>query len=89
LAAEQGGNCELSKNKETINHNGVTILGNSSLAAEIPLAASKLLSNNYFSFLKYKQKAENQNDDPLLTASQIMEEGKWTHQYFTKQLQPA
>jgi NAD(P) transhydrogenase subunit alpha len=89
LAAEQGGNCELSKNKEIINHNEVTILGHSSLSAEIPAAASKLLSNNYFSFIKYKQKAEDQPDDPLLTASQIMKEGQWTHPHFTKQLQPA
>lgn len=88
LAAEQGGNCEFSENKQIINHNGVTIIGNSSLSAEIPAAASKLLSNNYFSFLKYKQKAESQPNDPLLTASQIMEEGQWTHPHFTKQLQP-
>ncbi len=89
LAAEQGGNCELSKNNETISHNGVTILGNSSLSTEIPSAASKLLSNNFFSFLKYKQKAESQEDDPLLNACQIMNEGEWTHPHFTKQLQPA
>jgi NAD(P) transhydrogenase subunit alpha len=89
LAAEQGGNCELSKNKEVVIHNGVTILGNSSLSAEIPAAASKLLSNNYFSFLKYKQKAENILNDPLLSASKIMENGEWTHPHFTKQLQPA
>lgn len=89
LAAEQGGNCELSKNEETFHYNGVTIVGNSGLSGEIPAAASKLLSNNYFSFLKYKQKSEYQADDPLLTASQIMKEGEWTHPYFSKQLQPA
>lgn len=89
LAAEQGGNCELSVNQKTVKHNGVTIIGNSSLSAEIPAAASSLLSNNYFSFLKYKQKAENQDNDPLLTASQIMLAGEWTHPHFTKQLQPS
>jgi NAD(P) transhydrogenase subunit alpha len=89
IAAEQGGNCALSKNKEIVIHNGVTILGNSSLAAEIPLAASKLLSNNYFSFLKYKQKAENTPNDPLLSASKILDNGEWTHPHFTKNLQPA
>jgi NAD(P) transhydrogenase subunit alpha len=89
LAAEQGGNCALSKNRELVHHNGITILGNSSLSAEIPAAASKLLSNNYFSFLKYKQKAEDQPNDPLLSASRIMENGVWTHPHFTKNLQPA
>lgn len=89
IAAEQGGNCELSKNKETIHHKGVAILGNSSLSAEIPLAASRLLSNNYFSFIKYKQKAENTPNDPLLSASKIMDNGEWTHPHFINKLQPA
>src|SRR5690554_2962779 len=68
LAAEQGGNCELSKNNETIQYKGVTILGNSNLSAEISHSASRLLSNNYFSFLKYMNKTDKA-DDPLLSAS--------------------
>ncbi len=89
LAAEQGGNCELSKNKEVVVYNGITIVGNSSLSAEIPAAASKLLSNNYFAFLKYKQKAEGQEDDPLLSACKVLDKGEWSHPHFTNQLQPA
>ena len=81
LAAEQGGNCELSKNNQVINHKGVTILGNSNLAAEISNAASRLLSNNYFSFLKYMDKANKEND-PLLTPSQVLSKGTWTHPHF-------
>jgi len=81
LAAEQGGNCELSKNNETVNYRGVTILGNSNLSAEISNAASRLLSNNYFSFLKYMNKANPEND-PLLTASQVLDKGEWTHAHF-------
>lgn len=81
MAAEQGGNCELSKNNETINYKGVTILGNSNLAAEISSSASRLLSNNYFSFLKYMGKVEKA-DDPLLSASQILDKGQWTHPHF-------
>lgn len=81
LAAEQGGNCELSKNNETINHQGVIILGNSNLSAEISNAASRLLSNNYFSFLKYLSKANTEND-PLLSASQVLDKGNWTHAHF-------
>jgi NAD(P) transhydrogenase subunit alpha len=88
LAAEQGGNCELSENNKTVYHKNVAIIGNSNLSAEIPAAASKLLSNNYFSFLKYKQKAESESD-PLLSACQLMREGEWTHPQFTEQLQPA
>lgn len=88
LAAEQGGNCELSISGETVNHNGVKILGNSNLSADIPAAASKLLSNNYYSFLKYMEKSEKA-DDPLLTASKILDNGEWSHPHFTKNLQPA
>ncbi|WP_347373483.1 NAD(P) transhydrogenase subunit alpha [Aequorivita sp. Q41] len=88
LAAEQGGNCELSKNKEVVNYKGVTIIGNSSLSAEIPAAASKLLSNNYFSFIKYMSKSENP-EDILLSACKILDKGEWSHPHFTKQLQPA
>ncbi|QAA82014.1 NAD(P) transhydrogenase subunit alpha [Aequorivita sp. H23M31] len=81
LAAEQGGNCELSKNNEIIVYKGVTILGNSNLSAEISSSASRLLSNNYFSFLKYMSKVEKP-DDPLLSASQILNKGQWTHPHF-------
>ena len=47
-----GGNCELSKDKEVVNHNGVTIIGNSHLAALMPQDASFLYSNNILNFLK-------------------------------------
>ncbi|HEY1870603.1 MAG TPA: Re/Si-specific NAD(P)(+) transhydrogenase subunit alpha [Chitinophagaceae bacterium] len=52
LAASTGGNCELSKNKETIVHNGVTIVGNSNLAAGMPSDASKLYGKNVLNFLQ-------------------------------------
>lgn len=81
LAAEQGGNCELSKNNETVNYKGISIVGNSNLSAEIPSSASRLLSNNYFSFLKYLDKSEKA-DDPLLSPSRILENGEWTHPHF-------
>lgn len=81
MAAEQGGNCELSKNNETIDYHGITIVGNSNLSSEIPSSASVLLSNNFFSFLKHMQKADKAND-PLLTGSQIMYNGDYTHPHF-------
>src|ERR1043166_4396086 len=52
LAASTGGNCELSKNKETIMHQGVTIVGNSNLAAGMPSDASKLYGKNVLNFLQ-------------------------------------
>ena len=52
LASSTGGNCELSKDNETIVVNGVTIIGNSQLAAQMPQDASFLYSNNVLNFLK-------------------------------------
>lgn len=88
LAAEQGGNCELSKNGETLIHKGVTIVGNSNLSADIPAAASKLLSNNFYSFLKYMEKSVNP-DDPLLTPAKILDNGEWKHPHFIQKPQLA
>src|SRR5690554_761278 len=84
LAAEQGGNCELSKNNETINYKGVAIIGNSNLAGEIPAAASRLLSNNFFSFLKYFIANIEKEEDPLLSGSRILEKGAWANPRFTE-----
>lgn len=52
LAASTGGNCELTQNDATIQHNGVTIIGNSNLAANMPQDASTLYGNNVANFLK-------------------------------------
>ncbi|MFT4024861.1 MAG: NAD(P) transhydrogenase subunit alpha, partial [Flavihumibacter sp.] len=51
LAAATGGNTSLTKNNETVQHNGVTIVGDSSLAASMPSDASKLYGKNLLNFL--------------------------------------
>ncbi len=51
LAASTGGNCELTQNDQVVNHNGVTIIGNSNLSALMPQDASFLYSNNLVNFL--------------------------------------
>jgi len=53
LAAEQGGNCSLTKNDERVVYQGIHIYGNSYLSRELPKAASSLLSANFFNFLKF------------------------------------
>lgn len=52
LAASTGGNCALTENNKTVTYNGVTIIGNSNLAAGMPQDASFLYSNNLYNFLK-------------------------------------
>lgn len=51
LAAERGGNCELTKAGETIDVNGVTIMGPLNLATTIPYHASQMYSKNISTFL--------------------------------------
>ena len=46
MAAENGGNCELTKPGEIIHHNGVTIDGTLNLPAQVPYHASQMLSKN-------------------------------------------
>jgi len=53
LAAVSGGNCELTQNDQTIVHGGVTIMGYSNLPGEMSNHASRLLSNNFYHYIKY------------------------------------
>jgi len=52
MAAATGGNTELTKNEETVFHNGVRIVGNSALASGMPSDASKLYGKNILNFLQ-------------------------------------
>jgi NAD(P) transhydrogenase subunit alpha len=52
LAAVTGGNTAFTKNDATVEHNGVTIIGNSNLASTMPADASKLYAKNLFNFLQ-------------------------------------
>ena len=52
IAAEQGGNCELTRAGETVVHGGVRILGPVNLAASLPYHASEMYSRNLFNLLK-------------------------------------
>ena len=52
LAAATGGNTALTQNDSTVQHNGITIIGNSNLAAAMPADASKLYARNMFNFLQ-------------------------------------
>ena len=52
LAAERGGNCELTRADEMVVEHGVTILGPSNLPATVPLHASQMYARNLVMFLK-------------------------------------
>ena len=51
LAAERGGNCELTRMGEVIVEHGVTIIGRINLATEVPYHASQMYARNVTAFL--------------------------------------
>jgi NAD(P) transhydrogenase subunit alpha len=51
LAAEQGGNCPLSKPDEIVDADGVTIMGYTNLPARLAIDASNLYARNLFNFV--------------------------------------
>ncbi len=53
MAAESGGNCELTRPGETISHGGVTIIGPLNLPAGAPLHASVMFARNVFYFIEW------------------------------------
>jgi NAD(P) transhydrogenase subunit alpha len=60
LAAERGGNCELTKCGETVIEQGVTILGPANLPATVPYHASQMYARNVVTFLKHLVNKEGQ-----------------------------
>jgi NAD(P) transhydrogenase subunit alpha len=53
LAAEQGGNCELTRPGEIVDRNGVAILGAVNLPSSVPYHASLMFSKNVFTLLQH------------------------------------
>ena len=59
LAASQGGNAELTKVNEIIDHNGVKIMGDSNILNKLPNSASNLYAKNIFNFVSNLYDKEN------------------------------
>jgi NAD(P) transhydrogenase subunit alpha len=53
LAAERGGNCELTRAEEVVEHGAVTILGPLNLPAAVPQHASQMFARNVATFLNH------------------------------------
>jgi len=84
LAASTGGNCELTKNNETIIHHGVKIIGNSALPTDIPTDASKMFGKNVINFLKLiitKDGGLNLNwDDDIVKGTAVTHQSEIVHE---------
>lgn len=53
LAAETGGNCELTRAGETVVHNGVSVIGATNLPSSVPHHASLMFSKNVLTLLQH------------------------------------
>jgi H+-translocating NAD(P) transhydrogenase subunit alpha len=82
LAAERGGNCELTRPDETVVHNGVTIVGPSNPASLVPYHASQMYSKNITTFLIHLlgKDGAKQSSLPINQDDEITRETLLTHQ---------
>ena len=84
IAAATGGNTPFTKNNETVNFNGVSILGNSYLPSTMPSDASKVYGKNVLNFLQLiidKEGKINLNwEDDLVKGCCITHEGEVIHE---------
>ena len=83
LAAEAGGNCELTRPGETVAERGITICGPLNLPSELPQHASILYSRNLTSFVLAFWKDGRFDldlEDEILRASLVTHEGKVKNQ---------
>jgi NAD(P) transhydrogenase subunit alpha len=82
LAAERGGNCELTKADKTIVEGGVSILGPVNLPAAVPYHASQMYSKNIANFLNLLAKDSKLNidmNDQVISESLITQNGEVTN----------
>ena len=83
LAAENGGNCELTKKDEIVNHKNVIIDGTSNIPSTMPIHASDLYSKNIVALIKHLIKDNEVNldmSDEIIAGSTYTHDGKITHQ---------
>ena len=84
LAAERGGNTELTEPDRGVEHNGVLILGPTNLAGEVPVNASSLYAKNLLAFLETmidkKEKVLKVNwDDEIIKGTLLAKDGQIVH----------
>jgi NAD(P) transhydrogenase subunit alpha len=82
IAAERGGNCELTRPGETVVQDEVTILGPLNLPSMIPNHASQMLSANIAAVAKLLMRDGNISlnlDDEIIRESLVTHQGKVVH----------
>jgi H+-translocating NAD(P) transhydrogenase subunit alpha len=83
VAAERGGNCELTRPGETVHHQGITILGPLNLASSAPYHSSQMYSSNIVSFLKLMLAKDGflqlKRDDEIIRETLVTHAGEVVH----------
>ena len=82
VAAEQGGNCELTRPGETVVRGGVTLLGPVNMASSVPTHASQLHAKNVANFLALLVKQGNlvvDMDDEIVRETLVARDGEVVH----------
>jgi NAD(P) transhydrogenase subunit alpha len=87
LAAERGGNVELTQADQVIEHNGVRIVGYTNVQGRIPTTASQLYARNLLAFVSTLIDANSKTlavnwDDELVKAVVLTRNGQVVHPSF-------
>jgi NAD(P) transhydrogenase subunit alpha len=83
LAAENGGNCEITKKDKTFAHNGIIVDGTSNIPATMPVHASELYAKNISALVIHMTKEKNLNfdmNDEIISGSTFTHRGSITHE---------
>ncbi|HEX5850060.1 MAG TPA: NAD(P) transhydrogenase subunit alpha [Rubrobacter sp.] len=101
LAAESGGNCELTEAGETVEHEGVRIVGPVNLPSTMPIHASQLYSRNMYNLIGHitEDVAEDKDEtdlrldldfeDEIISETCIAHDGEIRHERTREALQEA
>ena len=84
LAAEYGGNCEVSRVDEVVVEAGVTVLGPSNLPATVPAHASQMYAHNIATFLQHLRDGDSGRldidlEDEITAATLVTQGGVIVH----------
>jgi len=82
LAAQRGGNCELTQADKRVTDSGVTILGPTNIASDAAYHASLMFGNNVTKFLQNMVKAGQANinmEDEIVRETMVTRDGQLVH----------
>ncbi|MFP3920919.1 MAG: Re/Si-specific NAD(P)(+) transhydrogenase subunit alpha [Dichotomicrobium sp.] len=88
MAAERGGNCELTRPGEDVEHNGIRIMGPVNIPGEVPGDASSLYARNLYAFSELLIDSEADAiaidwDDEIIRGTALTRDGEVIHPVLT------